>query len=481
MNSDLEQFRARLAGQSGPQLWRSLEELGRTPEFRACLEREFPVGASEWPDDPAEADGMGRRQFLMLAGASLALAGFAGCSPRSREKIVPYVDQPEQILPGQPLAYATAMPLNGYGRGIIVETDMGRPIKIEGNPAHPDSLGATDAVTQAAVLGLWDPDRSQAPFFNGHISTWNKFESELLAVLKTAAAVQGEGLAVLTEPTTSPTLHRQMGELLTKFPKARSYQWSPGAGTNFPLPAETDFGKADVIVSVGNDFLVDQPGSLRYMRQFAARRRVEGGKVQPNRLYVLESTPTITGTMADERLSAPPDRIAAVLRRLGGAAGEKLDAREESFAQKLAADLARHRASSLVLAGEMEPGEVRVLAAALGGTAAPVGTSPADGLDQLSSDLDAGRIKHLFILGEIRSTTRRPACASASAWRRPLLRFTSHFIRTRLRWAAAGTCRKRISSKPGATSWPAMAPRPSSNQRLIRSTRASRCTKCSPC
>ena len=206
MNSDLEQFRARLAGQSGPQLWRSLEELGRTPEFRACLEREFPVGASEWPDDPAEADGMGRRQFLMLAGASLALAGFAGCSPRSREKIVPYVDQPEQILPGQPLAYATAMPLNGYGRGIIVETDMGRPIKIEGNPAHPDSLGATDAVTQAAVLGLWDPDRSQAPFFNGHISTWNKFESELLAVLKTAAAVQGEGLAVLTEPTTSPTL-----------------------------------------------------------------------------------------------------------------------------------------------------------------------------------------------------------------------------------------------------------------------------------
>ena len=157
----------------------------------------------------------------MLAGASLALAGFAGCSPRSREKIVPYADQPEQIIPGKPLAYATAMPLNGYGRGIIVETDMGRPIKIEGNPAHPDSLGATDAVTQAAVLGLWDPDRSQAPFFNGHISTWNKFESELLAVLKTAAAAQGEGLAVLTEPTTSPTLHRQMGELLTRSSRRR--------------------------------------------------------------------------------------------------------------------------------------------------------------------------------------------------------------------------------------------------------------------
>ena len=400
MNPDLEQFRARLAGQSGPQLWRSLEELGRTPEFRACLEREFPVGASEWPDDASETGGgMGRRQFLMLAGASLALAGFAGCSPRSREKIVPYADQPEQIIPGKPLAYATAMPLNGYGRGIIVETDMGRPIKIEGNPAHPDSLGATDAVTQAAVLGLWDPDRSQAPVFNGHISTWNKFESELLSVLRTAAAVQGEGLAVLTEPTTSPTLHRQMGELLKKFPQARYYQWSPGAETHQPLPADTDFGQADVIVSVGHDFLVDQPGSLRYMRQFAARRRVEGGKAQPNRLYVLESTPTITGTMADERLSAPSDRLAAVLRRLGGAAGEKLDAREEAFAQNLTADLAKHHASSLVLAGETEPEEIRVLAAALGGTAAPAGTSPANGLSQLAGDLDAGRVKHLFILG----------------------------------------------------------------------------------
>ena len=115
MNPDLAQFRARLAGQSGPKLWRSLEELGNSPEFRACLEREFPVGASEWADADGAGGGMGRRQFLILASASLALAGLAGCSPRSREKIVPYVDQPEQIIPGKPLFYATAMPLNGYG------------------------------------------------------------------------------------------------------------------------------------------------------------------------------------------------------------------------------------------------------------------------------------------------------------------------------------------------------------------------------
>ena len=113
MNPDLEQFRARLAGKSGPQRWRSRGELGQTPEFRACLEREFPVGASEWPDADETGGGMARRQFLTLVGASLALAGLAGCSPRTREKIVPYADQPEQILPGKPLFYATAMPLGG--------------------------------------------------------------------------------------------------------------------------------------------------------------------------------------------------------------------------------------------------------------------------------------------------------------------------------------------------------------------------------
>ena len=398
MNPDLEQFRARLAGQSGPQLWRSLEELGNTPEFRACLEREFPVGASEWSAADEAGGGMGRRQFIMLAGASLALAGLAGCSPRSREKIVPYADQPEQMIPGKPLFYASAMPLGGYGRGILVETEMGRPVKIEGNPAHPDSLGATDAVTQAAVLGLWDPDRSQAPFLNGHISTWNRFESELLTVLKTAGEAQGEGLAVLTEPSTSPTLARQLGEVAKKFPKARFYGWSPGAGDGLATVRDFDAGAADLIISVGSDFLLDQPGSLRFMRQFAARRRVQDGRVQPNRLYALEATPTITGTMADERLAAPPDRVAAVLRRLGGNAGEKLDAREEAFAGKLAADLAKHRGAVRVLVGDAEPEEIHRLAAGLG-ESPEVRAVPSGNLAVLAGDLDAGRVKHLFILG----------------------------------------------------------------------------------
>ena len=401
MTSNLESYRARLAGQSGPRLWRSLEELGNTPEFRACLEREFPVGASEWPEEAENAadGGMGRRRFLSLVGASLALAGFAGCSPRSREKIVPYADQPEQMVPGKPLRYATAMPLGGYGRGILVTTDMGRPIKIEGNPAHPDSLGATDAVTQAAVLGLWDPDRSQAPFFNGHISTWNKFQSELLHVLQMQDAT-GEGMAFLAEPTTSPTLRRQRDDLLKKYPRARWYEWSPQMPGRAGVPASADFGRADLIISAGSDFLLDQPGSLRYTRQFAARRRVKDGQVQPNRLYVLESTPTITGTMADHRFSGPPDRVAAVLRRVGGAADEKLDGREEEFASKLAGDLARHRGSSLVVVGDTEPEAVRALAAKIdpaGAASSP--TTGTGGLAQLAQDLDGGGIKNLFILG----------------------------------------------------------------------------------
>ncbi len=397
MNPDLSSFRTRLAGQSGPRLWRSLEELGNTPEFRACLEREFPVGASEWPESDA-GGGLGRRQFLTMVGASLALAGFAGCSPRSREKIVPYVDQPEQIIPGRGLRYATAMPLGGYGRGILVETEMGRPIKIEGNPAHPDSLGATDAITQAAVLGLWDPDRSRAPIFNGHISSWNRFESELLTVLKTAADAQGEGLAVLTEPSTSPTLARQLGELAKKFPKARFYGWSPGVGDELETVRDFDAGAVDLIVSVGSDFLLGLPGSPRYMRQFAARRRVQDGVANPNRLYVLEGTPTITGTMADERLAAPPDRVAAVLRRVGGYIGGTLDAREEAFAAKLTADLTKHKGAARVLVGKTEPMEIHQLAAALG-EAPELRAVPSGNLEVLAGDLEAGQVKHLFILG----------------------------------------------------------------------------------
>ena len=166
------------------------------------------------------------------------------------------------------------------------------------------------------------------------------------------------------------------------------------------LPRDVAFDKVELIVSVGSDFLVDQPGSLRFTRQLAARRRVQNGQVRPNRLYVIESTPTLTGTMADHRLSVPPDRVAAVLRRLGGAAEEPLEAREETFAKSLAADLAKHRESSLFLAGDAEPVEIRKLVTTLGaGQAVEEQQYFPDGLAQLARDLDGGLVKELFILG----------------------------------------------------------------------------------
>ena len=174
---DLNAIRQRLSGARGPEYWRCLEELADSAEFKALVSREAPRHAAAW------SEVMDRRDFLRLMGASLALAGVSGCLSSAPappdEKIVPYVRQPEEIIPGRPLYFATAMPLQGYGRGVLAESHMGRPTKVEGNPEHPASLGATDAFTQASVLGLYDPDRSHAINNAGRISTWNAFFAAL--------------------------------------------------------------------------------------------------------------------------------------------------------------------------------------------------------------------------------------------------------------------------------------------------------------
>src|SRR5262245_19469875 len=156
-----------LTGASGSKFWRSLEEWTDTPEFRAFMEREFPQHVHELGDPIA------RRRFLSLMGASLALAGLSGCNMRqSQERLIPYVRQPEQITPGKPLYFATAMPQPGGAIGLLVESHEGRPTKVEGNPQHPSSLGATEVFAQASVLELYDPDRSQAVTYLGRIRSW---------------------------------------------------------------------------------------------------------------------------------------------------------------------------------------------------------------------------------------------------------------------------------------------------------------------
>jgi MoCo/4Fe-4S cofactor protein with predicted Tat translocation signal len=180
----------------GAAYWRSLEELAETPEFGELLDREFPRFASEWPD------GVSRRNFLQLAAASLGLAGLTACTRQPIEKIVPYVRQAEEFLPGKPVLFATSMALSGVATGLLIESHNGRPTKVEGNPEHPASLGASDAVTQASVLGLYDPDRSQAISQLGDTSTWVELNQQLTAALNAQSTLAGAGLRC--SPARSP-------------------------------------------------------------------------------------------------------------------------------------------------------------------------------------------------------------------------------------------------------------------------------------
>src|SRR4051812_45375062 len=206
-----------LRAPAGRRAWRSLEELGDTPEFRAMMDREFPQAASEWDDN------VSRRNFIKLMGASIALAGLTtACAPKPEEKIIPYVQQPEILVPGKPLFYASAMPWGGFGKGVLVEQHEGRPTKIEGNPDHPASMGASDVWGQASILTLYDPDRSQAITKFGNVNSWGTFLNAFDSVLNfedwngakvKRRASAGARIHLLTETTTSPTFKAQVEAL----------------------------------------------------------------------------------------------------------------------------------------------------------------------------------------------------------------------------------------------------------------------------
>src|SRR5438552_10073737 len=309
--------------------WRSLEELADSPVFEEFVRREFPQQAEEW-DDPIE-----RRTFLKLMGASLALAGLSGCVIQPPEKIVPYVKQPEEEVPGKGLYFATAFSLGGIATPLLARSNEGRPTKLEGNPDHPNNRNsdpndkgsqATDIFSQASILTLYDPDRSQTPLYRGETRPWSQFVAEIRGAIDKEndglKARKGAGLRFLTETITSPTLAAQMKSILADFPEAKWHQYEPvnrdnaraGAIMAFGQSVNTiyDFSKADRILSLGSDFLSAMPGTLRYARDYAARRRqvindpdlgnVDIGPFpEMTRLYEIESTPTITGANADHR------------------------------------------------------------------------------------------------------------------------------------------------------------------------------------
>ncbi|MEO8584646.1 MAG: TAT-variant-translocated molybdopterin oxidoreductase, partial [Acidobacteriota bacterium] len=320
----------------GPDFWRSLEEYAGTPEFEEMLGREFPQHASEWDGGD---DGVSRRRFLELSGASLALAGLTACVKQPREGLVPYVKQPEDVVPGRPLFFATGFTLGGYATGVLVESNMGRPTKVEGNPQHPASLGATDLFAQASILSIYDPDRSQTITKLGQIRTWPAFAEELQARVKTSRAIGGEGFRILTTTVTSPALAAKLREVLAVLPKARWHQWEPagrdpvraGGRLAFGQPVEIryDFAKADVVVSLDADPFTFGPGSLVNARAFARRRReaATGGGAPP-RYYAIETTPTSSSTLADHRVSLKPSQLhAAATALLAAVAGGPADTR----------------------------------------------------------------------------------------------------------------------------------------------------------
>ncbi len=422
---DFAAIRSRLAGSDGRLYWRSLSELADTSDFRDYLHREFPEQASEW-NDPK-----GRRNFLKLMSASLALAGVGACTRQPPENIVPYVRQPEDLVPGRPLFFASAIPLGGVARPVLVESHMGRPTKIEGNPEHPASLGATDSLTQAAVLGLYDPDRAQTVTYRGEVRPWSAYQNTMQSALTAQKATQGAGLRILSEPITSPSLSELVATVLQDYPQATWHQYDPVAtdggrlglrqATGAPSDAVYHLDKAEVVVSLDADFLGFGPSMVRYTRDFADRRRVTDDSKQMNRLYVIESSPTLTGAKAEHRLPIRSSDIEGFARTLGaavgvggqaGAAGGPAASNEAKWVAAIAKDLQAHRGRSVVMAGEFQPAAVHALAHAINQALGNVGTTVTYGgsieprpisqhasLFELSAAMDAGHVQLLLILG----------------------------------------------------------------------------------
>jgi molybdopterin-containing oxidoreductase family iron-sulfur binding subunit len=403
-----------------PEYWRSRAQLEGDPAVRGFAQGEFPEGADQAPT------GIGRRQMLGLMGASASMAWLAACR-RPEEAIVPYVVPPEQIIPGVPEYYATTMPFGNSAYGLVVESHEGRPGKIEGNPLHPSTLGASSAIAQAAIYGLYDPDRSTAIHERDEPRTWEQAVAALQAVREAMLPAGGEGLAVLAEPFSSPTLFRVASAFRQRFPKARWVTWAPCSEENIdrgvemaagtPLVPMLHFAKARVILSLDADFLVGDPEAIRHAREFADGRRLADEHDGMNRLYQVESRMTATGASADNRLRLRASHMgafaAALAGELGvpGGGGAPPRGVEAPWMKGLAADLKQAGGSALVLAGAHLPPAVHAAVLAINSHLGAIGTTitlhaPADTLRSrgedlapLTADMKAGRVKVLLVLG----------------------------------------------------------------------------------
>ncbi len=419
---DIQAVRERLGKMQGERYWRSLEELAETPGFQEMLHREFPKEASVWDD------AFSRRGFIKMMGASLALAGVSGCVKQPAEKIFPYVKQPEMLVPGKPLYFATAVPCNGGAVGVLAKSHMGRPVHLEGNPLHPASLGSLDAMPQAEILSLYDPDRSQVVLHKGSISTWSKFLDALQRHLDVQSALRGAGLRILSGAVFSPTLDAQRRAFLERYPEAVWHSYEPVNDDNLQEGSRLAFGepvlpyyhfdKADVVLLLDDDALAQGRAHIKHARDYAARRRVRGSHAAMNRLYVAESTPTVTGSVADHRLRVRASEVELVARALAfhlgiaGASNVSLGEQRDQWIEIAARDLRKSAGKSIVSAGANQPPSVHAIVHAINQSLGNHGStmtfvdpaesrssSNSESLARLSSAIHTGKVDTLIVLG----------------------------------------------------------------------------------
>jgi molybdopterin-containing oxidoreductase family iron-sulfur binding subunit len=423
-STTLAAARAKLAGQTGKTYWRSVDELADTPAFREAVRREFPAQAAEW------IDAVSRRGFLKVMGASLALAGLSGCTKQPDEEIYPYVKEPEDLILGRPVYFATAMPFNTGAVPLLIKSDAYRPIKVDGNPEHPVNRGSSDPLSQGSLLDLYDPDRSARVLYRGEVREFAAFLAVFRALLADKKASGGTGIYILSDTVTSPTLAAQWKAAQKTYPSAKWVQWDAINRDSAYSASKTAFGdyydaqyrlqNADVIVSLDADFLsgITFPGFLRLAADYAGRRKLAADEnVAMNRLYVVESTPTTTGFKAEHRLALKASEVSAFAAALASAVGAGVSGGQApsgpagKFLAAVAADLKANGGKCVVIPGEQQPPAVHLAAIAINQalgnvgktvvyteTVNPMPSIQGEDIVNLVSDMKAGKVEALIIL-----------------------------------------------------------------------------------
>jgi len=415
----LAEVRARLDGKSGKRFWKNLDELAETPGFHEMLAEEFPRlaagAANEW------VDAVSRRGFLKVMGASFALAGLAGCTKQPDEPIFPYVKAPEDLILGKSMYFASAFPFPTGAIPVLVKSDAFRPIKVDGNPDHPMSKGKSDVLTQATLLDLYDPDRSKEVLFHGATGAWADFQEAFSKAAQNTGT--GEGIYFLSETITSPTLAAQWKQVQAAYPSAKMVQWEPvnrdaamaasKAAFGSYMDAQYKLENADVILSLDADFLggIAHPGFLPMAAAYAARHRYSEGQPM-NRLYAVETMPTVTGLKAEHRLALKPSDLAAFATALASGGAGSGSAEAQSFAAAVLKDLKAAGGKCVVIPGEQAPASVHAAAYALNAalgvvgktvvytqTVNPMPSEQVADLKALVGDINAGKVQWLVMLG----------------------------------------------------------------------------------